>query len=254
MRFDSTIFQSQYKPRTIISPYLCGIACLTMILKYYNQVDNTTNYIDILNQYLKVASYNVPFSSITLHINKENLQIPIIYYPKASANTNKQELIKDSSRLLNLIHLKHKLSGIEIHFPKQSNKFIPSFSLWYGFDHRGITQTIDGNNYKIHHELIEKDFSSIVSELKRDNSTAILSINPTVIGTPITKQFINNSNQLFDHQDRHDIVVFKITKYQGKDVAIIADPSHKTSQSGIQLISVKTLKNSYTGHASIFSS
>lgn len=254
MKFDNGIFQSQHKPKTIISPYICGIACLTMILKYYNQISSDENVISIFEKYLSTGKNNVPYSSIATNVEGKTLQIPIVYYPKASKNSNKQELIRDSSRLLNLIHLKHKLSDIEIHFPKQSNKFIPSFSLWYGFDHRGITQTIDGNNYKIQNKLIEKDFSSIVSELKRDNSTAILSINPTFIGTPITKQFSNNSNQLFDHQDRHDVVVFKITKYQRKDVAIIADPSHKTSQSGIQLISVKTLKNSYTGHASIFSS
>ncbi len=253
MNFDKKVFQSQHRPETSLSHYMCGVACLTMVLKHFHQIKSSINYLDIFNQYLRIGKNNVPFSSIVLNVAGKNIEIPIIYYPKATRDDNKTELINDSSRLLDTLRLKHKLSDLKIHFPNPSDNFVPSFSLWYGFDHRGITPFILKNKYKIRHQLIEKDLPSILSEVKFNNAIAILSVDPSVIGTPITKQFKNNSETSFDHQDRHDIVVLKVTKYQGKEIAIIADPANSNHQNGIKLIALKTIKQAYTGHASIFS-
>lgn len=252
-------FQSQHKPQTKLSDYLCGIACLSMVLKYFNQIPHDENLLTVFEKYLSVGKNNVPYTSIKVNVKNKNLQVPIIYYPKASSINieDKVKIKKDSSRLLKLLNFKHKLADIKLHFPNPSDKYIPSFSLWYGFDHRGITPFIAKNKYQIKHELKESKFPIILKALKdRPQSIAILSINPTYIGQPINvaKTTYKDSKEKLDHQDRHDIVLIKIMRYQQQDVALITDPAHRFAHSGIQVISLKTIELAYTGHASIFSS
>lgn len=253
-------YQSQNKPNTILSPYLCGIACLTMILKYYNQIPSDQDILSIFENYASTGKNNVPYSSITINIKEKNLQVPIIYYPKASSTEDKTKILKDSSQLLKLLNLRHKISDIRINFPIPSNKFIPSFSLWYGFDHRGITPFINKYKYSIKHELIEDKFEIVLKKIKvNTSSTAIISVNPIYIGINIkqpTKKAlqVEKRTENITHQDRHDIFLIKVMRYQQQDVVLIADPAHSNYSNGIKLIALKTLKLAYTGHASIFSS
>ena len=257
MKFDKTMFQSQYKSQTPLSPYLCGIACLTMALKYYNQIPHNENLLSVFEKYISTGKNNVPYTTIDVNVKDKKLQVPIIYYPKASPINTEDEakICKDSSHLLKILNFKHKLVDIKLHFPNPSTKYIPSFSLWYGFDHRGITPFITKYKYSIQHELIEDSLDTVLKKINENPSnTAILSVNPVYIGISPKKQSTKTSQIYKDtpnitHQDRHDIFLLQIINHGGIKSA---DPAQPNYQNGIKIIALKTLKLAYTGHASIF--
>lgn len=241
-------FQTQYTTKLPI-PYLCGVACLNTILKLYKQISFNTPLLSVFRKYLTVGKNNVPYSTLKID---ETLTIPIAYYPQIN---NPKQILKDSKQKLEILNIKYKENQIEIVQSKTQKQFIPSFTLWYGFDHRGIPCFLRLHKYLLSSTLLEEKFDVVVDKLNQSkNSSAILSVDPIYIGFPTNK--ITQTEKFKEtilHQNKHNIVILEITKYNGNDVAVISNPLYPGFETGISILSLKTLESAYTGHATVLS-